>query len=132
MVGCLLIFVSAWVPVPLFYIAGLVLPSTVLVGYAYLGLKNTKSTSNHAQFADTIYYLGFIFTLVTLALALVYLASEGDWDAVPLDQLIGRFGVALATMILGLAIRVAAVNLTSPLGDIRDEAEQSLVAAISN
>lgn len=130
--GSLLIIFSGWVPVPYFYVVGLVLPIAVLIGYAYVGLAHTSSTDGHSQFADSIYYLGFIFTLITLAVALVYLATQENWDDVPLEQLIGRFGLALATTILGLAIRVATVNLSPTEVGMREDAERALLRSVEN
>lgn len=128
-VGLILISVSAWVPMPYFYIVGLVLPLSVLIGYAWLGWNHVKKTEDQEQFADSVYYLGFLFTLVTLAFALIFLATSADWEKVPLPQLIARFGLALGTTIVGLAIRVAWVNTLKSLHDARTNSEQALVMA---
>ena len=53
------------------------------------------------QTADNFYYLGFLYTLASLAMAL-WRFLEGDGANTVLES----FGVALATTILGLAIRV--------------------------
>ena len=129
--GTALVCVAAFVPVPYFYIVGLILPLGVMVAYAYMGWKYTAGTPAHAPFADSVYYLGFLFTLVTLALTLIYLALSESWEEVPLAELIGRFGLALSTTILGLAVRVAWVNLKDP-GTGRENAEQALFRAAEN
>lgn len=105
------------------------LPLAVLILYAYLGWEYIAKTEDQEKFADSIYYLGFLFTLVTLALALIYLATSADWERVPLGELIGRFGLALGTTIVGLAIRVAWVNTLMTLHDARLGSEQALVMA---
>lgn len=127
-VGTALVCVAAFVPVPYFYIVGLILPLGVMVAYAYTGWKYTIGTPAHAPFADSVYYLGFLFTLVTLALTLIYLALSESWEDVPLAELIGRFGLALSTTIFGLAVRVAWVNLKDS-GSGRDNAEEALIRA---
>ena len=53
------------------------------------------------QTADNFYYLGFLYTLGSLAMAL-WRFLEGDRAETVLES----FGIALATTILGLAIRV--------------------------
>lgn len=53
------------------------------------------------QTADNFYYLGFLYTLGSLAMAL-WRFLEGDGAETVLES----FGIALATTILGLAIRV--------------------------
>jgi hypothetical protein len=127
--GTLLIILAAWVPVPYFYFVGLVFPLIVMGIYAFLGWKHTTRLDERLQFADSVYYLGFLFTLVTLALALIYLGTSSDWERVPLEELIGRFGLALATTIIGLAIRVAWVNATSDRSNAREDSELALVQA---
>ena len=127
--GTALICASAWVPVPYFYVVGLVLPLLMLMAYAYLGWKYIGKTEDQAQFADSVYYLGFLFTLITLAMALIFLATSTDWETVPLAELIGRFGLALGTTIVGLAIRVAWVNTLKSLHDVRTDSEQALLFA---
>ena len=128
-IGSSLIMISAWVPMPWFYIVGLVAPLSVLLGYAWLGWNHIRKTEDQAQFADSVYYLGFLFTLVTLAFALIFLATSADWEQVPLAQLIARFGLALGTTIVGLAIRVAWVNTLKSMHDARTNSEQALVMA---
>jgi hypothetical protein len=55
-----------------------------------------------AQAGDNLYYLGFLYTLTSLALALYYFSQEGAEKGL----IITNFGVALATTIFGILLRV--------------------------
>jgi hypothetical protein len=55
-----------------------------------------------AQAGDNLYYLGFLYTLTSLSLALYYFSES----AVDKGGIITNFGIALATTILGILLRV--------------------------
>ena len=67
-------------------------------------VKNSQISKE--QFADSNYYLGFLFTLVSLSSSLIWIVLEQSY----LDDLIGNFGIALLTTVFGLFIRVYIIN----------------------
>lgn len=111
------------------WLVGMIFPLAILCGYAFLGLRVDTIGGSRSEFADTVYYLGFLFTLITLAVALVELNAVEDsvGTGAIRSQLIYRFGLALSTTILGLAIRVWVVNLSQTPEALEQEAEELLV-----
>src|SRR4051812_30831485 len=55
-------------------------PLLLMAGYAWLVLGTQRFALPEDRAGDNLYYMGFIFTLVSLALAL-YLFASGDRDA---------------------------------------------------
>lgn len=68
--------------------------------------KSLKGLSNK-RFADSLYYLGFLFTLCSLLAAFLSISNipaENVSDKMP--HLIGMSGVALVTTIFGLSLKI--------------------------
>jgi hypothetical protein len=101
------------------------LPALAIVVYWRLGLRGEKRGISNEKFADTVYYLGFLFTLVALAVTL-YTFSQSSGDQ---SQIVSQFGLALITTVVGLAIRVSLVNFQPSVEDVGDAAEGTLVTA---
>lgn len=74
---------------------------TVMLAYVLFGATK-KYLLRPDLLGDNTYYLGFLFTLVSLAYTLYrYTSSQNE-----VDQIIQNFGVALSTTLLGLVGRV--------------------------
>ena len=76
-------------------------PILIMLMYAYLGASK-KYLLNQEVLGDNLYYLGFLFTLVSLSYTL-YQYSSG---AAAIDNIIQNFGIGLATTLIGLVGRV--------------------------
>ena len=87
------------------------LPLIVMYGY----IKSSKSTAqkyhNAQDFADSVYYLGFIFTLISLAAAVISEKLTGSGGS-PTETL-SFFGTALVTTIFGIGYRSYFMQFTS-------------------
>ena len=73
------------------------------------------------RLGDNFYYLGFIYTLASLSASLLELRGHADIQA-----LLGNFGLALATTIIGIAGRVLFAQLRSDLDDVEEELRRDL------
>ncbi|MBC6403472.1 MAG: hypothetical protein GDA35_07605 [Hyphomonadaceae bacterium] len=60
---------------------------------------------------DNCYYLGFLFTLVSLAYTLYQMVSPERGKVVQIPEVISGFGVALSSTILGVFLRVLMMQL---------------------
>jgi hypothetical protein len=76
------------------------------------------------RLGDNLYYLGFIYTLASLSAALVQMRSGIEVDAV-----LGNFGVALITTIVGIAGRVVFVQMRSEIDDVEEEIRRDILEA---
>lgn len=77
---------------------------------------------------DNCYYLGFLFTLTSLAVTLYQLDNSGSDEAI--GEIISGFGVALASTIFGVLFRVALMQLKVDFV-ARDLKERTEVLAVS-
>ena len=111
---------------PIFF--GIVLPILCMLAYSSLGFVEQKNDTLVEQFADSIYYLGFLLTLVALIVSLVVL-SEADYS---LKGVGGRFGVALATTVIGLFLRILLTNFRESFADKKAITEEHLAKSMKD
>jgi hypothetical protein len=124
LIGSASIFASEPFNAPM--LLGVVLPITVMGIYLFIGLNGFVDTIDTETFADSVYYLGFLLTLISLSAALFYLRNEDP----SLNLLVAKFGLALITTIVGLAVRVAMVNFQIKGAQARQYAEERLSSAV--
>lgn len=92
--------------------------------YASVAVLVKPRASPTGLIGDNSYYLGFIYTLTSLAWSL-YVVTEADGGDVVL-QIVSGFGIALLTTAFGVVARVA---LNPPRADIVEE-EQAIFRSI--
>lgn len=83
------------------------------------------------QAGDNAYYLGLLFTLGSMAFALYdfTVATETASDASGIQQIISNFGIALATTITGIFLRVALHQMRVDPSDIETVSRLELTEA---
>ncbi len=82
---------------------------------------------------DNCYYLGFVFTLTSLAVTLYLLYRIGDvetQDQLPIREVISGFGVALSSTIVGIVLRVLMLRMAPDMAQQDGEARVDLDLAI--
>lgn len=76
----------------------------VMLAYWRFAEVRIHTPGARAVFADSFYYLGFLFTFVALIITMVGLNTEtGNFNA---KAIIGQIGPALATTVVGMAVRI--------------------------
>ena len=89
----------------------LLIPLGVMLYYINSVRNDDVSDVSVEQKADSVYYMGFIFTLVAMTASLVALANSGD--DLEFRPVVTNFGLALSTTILGLIIRIIWLQLSA-------------------
>ena len=82
-------------------------PLLIMWLYTYRVAHDEKSEITTEQKADSVYYLGFIYTLVAMASSLIVIAQNQD----SFREIVVNFGLALATTIVGLVVRIIWLQL---------------------
>lgn len=78
------------------------IPCILMLGYACLLWDFGESRARYDGAGDNLYYLGFLYTLTSLAYSLyAFSADEEDTEVI-----VTNFGIAIATTILGMALRI--------------------------
>ncbi|WP_158972339.1 hypothetical protein [Chachezhania sediminis] len=79
----------------------------VLAAYALVAYNATELRLDAETIGDNCYYLGFLFTLTALAISLyVVVQADAEDRANLIPEIISGFGVALASTIAGVFLRV--------------------------
>ena len=76
------------------------------------------------QTGDNLYYMGFIFTLTSLAVALYQFNRSAD-----LDHVVTNFGIAISSTIVGIALRVFFNQMRQDPIEVEHAARQELAEA---
>ena len=93
-----------------------ILTIVTMISYFLIGQKIVeRELLTNEQFADSNYYLGFLFTLVSLASSL-YILSSGSMEGGLLTRLIGQFGISISTTIVGLSLRIYLLSFSPNIG----------------
>jgi hypothetical protein len=77
------------------------IPIVVMMAYALLLAFARVLRLRDDQSGDNLYYLGFLFTLTSLAVSLYQFSATGS-----AEQIVQNFGVAIASTISGIALRI--------------------------
>ncbi len=115
LVGSVVIFAPF---IPAFY----GLPAVGVMLAYYLSARSFASrASSREVFADSIYYMGFLFTFIALFATIGPLGGGEDLSS---SDVIGKLGIALFTTVFGMCMRLVLTHfdqiLTAPEEDIRD------------
>jgi hypothetical protein len=94
-----------------------------MVSYGLLAWRLPAVQIRPDRLGDNFYYIGFIYTLASLSAALLQIRS-GD----QIGELLGNFGIALATTVVGVAGRVLFVQMRGELDDVEAKVRRDLAA----
>lgn len=97
--GATYILLAKWLGVDQIWVTAV--PVLLMLAYAASLFLFRRLRVEAAQAGDNLYYLGFLFTLCSLAVALARLG-----DGATSQDMIQNFGIALFTTIAGLMLRV--------------------------
>lgn len=110
-------------------IAAILYAAASMFVYVFVGASK-KYVIRPDVIGDNSYYLGFLFTLVSLAFTLYKYSSANGSDQI--DTIIQNFGLALSTTLIGLVLRVY-FNQTNEDPDVFQKAiRMSLAEEASN
>ena len=104
---------------------GFFIPLTLMAGYIVLGMHRRDTTVTDEKFADTCYYLGFIFTISSIIFSLFDLPNIGT----KIQEIAVRFGAAMVSTVLGLGVRVYLVSFKQDIAEALIIAEDAALEA---
>lgn len=100
-------------------------PLALMSAYIVLGLQRRDNDVADEKFADTCYYLGFIFTITSIIFSLFDLPNIGT----KIQEIAVRFGAAMVSTVLGLGVRVYLVSFKQDVADAIKDAEEAVIEA---
>jgi hypothetical protein len=116
-------FLSWWFNFP--WTLGFWGPLAIMTLYVVLGSKRRKIDITDEKFADSCYYLGFIFTITSIIFSLFDLPNIGF----KIQDIAVRFGAAMTSTVIGLSVRVYLVSFKGDVADAITEAEEAVIDA---
>jgi len=121
LLGCIaLILVKVSIPNPVVYIT---LVTIIMGGYFFINMSERLGLRlRYDQLGDNLYYLGFVFTLGSLAHTLFVFGGE----TFNIDDVISSFGIALASTILGVVLRIVAHQMRLDPTEVADAVSSDL------
>ena len=83
----------------------IIVPAVIMIVYFGWGIKKIKSIQFKFIFGESLYYLGFIYTLIAIVSSM--LASlNSDLQNLTLRSMTEFFGMALITTIIGMVLKI--------------------------
>lgn len=107
------------------WVFGLILPLAFMAAYIVIGYNYREKQLSVDKFADSCYYLGFVFTIVSIIFSLFDLPNIGE----NLTSIAVRFGAAMVSTVLGLFVRVALVSFRPTAEDALRNVEDEVLDA---
>jgi len=98
-VGCTFIIIAKLLALPILVVT--VSPVIVMLAYAALTFFSRAIQLRDDQTGDNLYYMGFLFTLTSLGVALYKFQTEAG-----VEDIVQNFGIAISSTIAGIALRV--------------------------
>jgi ElaB/YqjD/DUF883 family membrane-anchored ribosome-binding protein len=99
LVGCAFIVVSKTQDLSPVVVTSV--PVLIMIGYAVLMATARLLRLRDDQAGDNLYYMGFLFTLTSLAVSLYQFSATGSAELI-----VRNFGIAIASTIAGIALRI--------------------------
>ena len=100
-------------------------PIGILLAYAFVLFRWRRLTLRDDQAGDNLYYLGFLYTLTSIAVSLYQFSLAENAQ----EQIITNFGIAIATTIIGLALRVMFNQMRQDPAEVERVARAELAEA---
>lgn len=100
----------------------------IMLAYALLVTRTPRLRVRLDQAADNAYYLGLLFTLISMAFAL-YQFGDRSTPETGIEQIIKNFGIGLATTITGIFLRVVLHQMRLDPADIEGTTRIELAEA---
>jgi hypothetical protein len=99
LIGAVFIMCAKLFGTPSFLVTGV--PIALMIIYALLIVLGRGLRLRDDQTGDNFYYMGFIFTLVSLGVSLYQFSGGGG-----IDEIVRNFGVAVGSTIAGIVLRI--------------------------
>ena len=100
-------------------------PCALMALYTVYFSLGSSSDALRDQFADSLYYMGFLMTIASLIASLFSFGEGGR--ALKGGEVLAQFGIALTTTLLGLTGRIYFAHFSFTVDSAAAEAEASLV-----
>jgi hypothetical protein len=125
--GAIVLLKVGFITLPYANTLGILAPIVVMGLYVCTVTLLPRTRLRYDQAGDNLYYLGFTYTLVSLAVTLYrFHATEGF-----VDYIVSNFGIALVTTMIGVVARVCLHQMRDDPLELEREARFALSEAVA-
>lgn len=117
------------------YFIAIGVPGISIFLHGWRTYKDNREYARTAGFADSLYYMGFLLTMVALVAALIGYAAMTDGEESiihTLQKSIPEFGTAIISTILGMGGRIYLVGFRNDPGEIEQMTIDTLENSMDN
>lgn len=104
-------------------------PVAAIALYFLIGARISRTHVNIEKFADSLYFMGFLFMLVSLFVALEQ-PFGGREEALKSTIIIKMMGTALITTIVGMSLRLVLIQFRPTVSDQEEDARANIAELI--
>lgn len=122
LIGCTYIVFAKLIGIPQLFVT--FFPVVLMIGYASLIWFARRLRLREDQAGDNLYYMGFLYTLSSLAVSLYQFTASGGAEAI-----VRNFGIAIASTIAGVALRVVFNQMRRDPVDVEEVSRLELAEA---
>jgi hypothetical protein len=126
-IGTVLALLLRILEVPIIF--AILFSSTLMLSYFYIFKKGGEPHALIDTFSDSVYYLGFILTLVSLIVSMTFFKM--DDGAVSASYILVQFGAAMTTTMLGMIFRIYYKQFDMTIESAQNSAKESLNDTVS-
>lgn len=101
-------------------------PSGIMLLYISFGATRSKVIRQTTDFADSVYYMGFIFTLVSLFMSV----ALKEVDTTDTSKILELFGISIVTTIIGITARVLLSQYQRPPEQTIEDANVQIALSV--
>ncbi|QYK05835.1 hypothetical protein [Shewanella zhangzhouensis] len=109
---------------------GVILGGGVIGSYFWQFKKGKEPHGLMKTFSDSVYYLGFILTLMSLIVAMMFFNVEQGVNAA--SAVITQFGAAMTTTLVGMALRIYYQNFDMTVESAQLSAKETLEQTVKS
>ncbi len=107
-----------------------ILAGAIMIPYCLIAFRRAAQTGAYEQLGDSCYYLGFLLTLIGLAISLYDLGESAVSNTAAVG-VVSRFGAAIVTTLVGMIARIIIVQFETISEHSAEEAEDRVSKGMS-
>jgi len=87
---------------------GQFIPAAIIILYFFLRISMSIKEKSVDEFADSLYFLGFIFTFIAMLVSFRIYGGDSKFNT---SEIISNLGIALSATVVGVILRIIALHI---------------------
>ena len=104
------------------------IPSLLILLYFVIGRRMARQLINLEKFGDSLYFMGFVFTLIALVVGMD--PFGGSSESLKSTQILKMMGIALTTTVVGMILRLWVTHFRPTISDQESDARTDIAVLV--